>query len=108
MVTVTGLELSTVKSLPTPQNFFSFKRYGWMSQPFLSHTPLNRSSPLSPQSVPLHRYCSSLGVAQECMVKAVPRLLASHKSISVQHVPYLPVPATVAPLSPCIPVHRYC
>ena len=42
---------------------------------------IHRSSPLSPPFVSL-----------ECITNAMPRLLASHRSISVQRVPYLPVP----------------
>ena len=63
-----------------------------MSQPFLSQTPLNRSAPKSPQSVPMHRNPCLLA-SQACTVKAMEILFASHKSISVQHVPYLPLPA---------------
>ena len=68
------------------------KQVCWMSQPFLSQTPLNRSAPKSPQSVPMHRNPCLLA-SQACTVKAMEILFASHKSISVQHVPYLPLPA---------------
>jgi len=52
----------------------------------VTHTPLNRVSPLSPQSSPSHLYWKSSGVSQECIVNAVGILFVSHKSISVQQV----------------------
>ena len=59
------------------------KQVCWMSQPFLSQTPLNRSEPKSPQSVPVHRNPCLLA-SQACTLKAMEILFASHKSILVQ------------------------
>jgi len=55
VVTVIGFVESTWKSDPGPKNFSFPNRCDCKSHPFLSHRPLKRSGPLSPQSVPLQR-----------------------------------------------------
>ena len=91
VVTVIGFVVSSMNDAPGPKKVVLPRRYGWMSQPFLSQTPLKRSPPLSPHCTPSQRVCSVTEHA--CAVYAVEMLFDSQMSISAQHVPYLPTPA---------------